>query len=86
MNNSHIKIVDARYLSDYKIELQFGDNTLQQIDFGLFLKNHPHTQHDKYNNLQNFRKFKVEAGNIVWGRNWDLIFDPYKLYKGIDPS
>ncbi|MDR0872878.1 MAG: DUF2442 domain-containing protein [Prevotellaceae bacterium] len=82
----YINIVNADYLGDYKIKLQFNDDVVRQIDFGYFLQNHPHPQHNKYRDLRNFRKFKIDGGNIVWGKNWDLIFNPRKLYEGINPQ
>jgi len=85
-NTTYIRIVNAKYISDYTVELQFDDGTVRQIDFGLFLKNHPHPQHNKYRDLRNFRKFKIDGGNIVWGKNWDLIFNPRKLHEGIHPQ
>jgi len=82
----NIRLVDATYIGDYRVELQFADNVVQQIDFGNFLFKHPHPQHDKYRDLSRFRKFKIERNNLVWGRNWDLAFDLGKLYKGISPQ
>ena len=88
MNNDieNIIIIKATYAGDYKIDLTFADNTVKQIDFGIFLINNPHPQHNKYRQIRNFKKFKIDGGNIVWGRNWDLIFNPRKLYHGINPT
>ena len=30
----------------------------------------------------NFKRFKIENGNIVLGNNWDMIFPVYDLYNG----
>ena len=80
-----IRLLNATWLGDYMVELLFDDNVVRQIDFGNFLHNHPHPQHNKYGKLRNFRKFKIERNNIVWGKNWDLEFDLWKLYQGIFP-
>jgi hypothetical protein len=37
--------------------------------------------YEKYKTIDVFKKFKIENGNIVWGKNWDLIFKIDKLYK-----
>jgi len=79
-------IKSAAYVSDYKVNITFADETEKTIDFGIFLKNYPHPQHNKYLDLRNFKKFKIDGGNIVWGKNWDLIFNPRKLYEGVNPS
>ena len=81
-----IKLVKANYVDDYVVELSFSDGVVRQIDFGKFLYTHPHPQYDKYRDLQNFKKFKIERNNIVWGKNWDLIFDLMDLYKGKSPK
>jgi len=76
------KITKAEYSGGHKVELTFNDAEKRIVDFGIFLKKRPHPQHDKYNNLENFKKFKLENGNIVWGKNWDMIFPPEQLYEG----
>jgi hypothetical protein len=34
----------------------------------------------KYLDVTQFKKFKLEQGNIVWGKNWDMIFTLDSLY------
>jgi len=85
-NDKIIKLVDANYLNNYVVELLFDDGVVQQIDFGHFLHNHPHPQHNKYKELRNFKKFKIERNNLVWGKNWDLEFDLWNLYNGRSPK
>ena len=46
------------------------------------LRRHPHPQYNRYKSEKNFKKFKIENGNIVWGKNWDLIFPIGALYAG----
>jgi len=75
-----MQIVNVKYITEYKIELKFDDNSIQLIDFEPFLRKNPHPQWNKYLKLDNFKKFKIESGNIVWGRNWDLIFPVNQLY------
>ena len=79
---SQIHIEKATYTEGYKVELQFNDKTTQIVDFENFLVKHPHPVYDKYRDIQLFKKFKIESGNIVWGENWDLIFPITQLYKG----
>ena len=77
-----ILVTGATYIHAYKVKIEFSDNTFRVIDFEPFLKENPHPQWDKYNNIDNFKKFKIENGNLVWGRNWDLIFQVSGLYTG----
>jgi hypothetical protein len=77
-----ILVTGASYIQAYKVKIEFSDNTFRVIDFEPFLKENRHPQWDKYNNIDNFKKFKIENGNLVWGRNWDLIFPVSGLYTG----
>ena len=52
------------------------------VDFGNFFETHSHPQYNKYKKVENFKKFKIENGNVVWGKDWDLIFPVSDLYKG----
>lgn len=76
------KVVGAEYLADYKTLISFSDLTQQIIDFGPFLVEHPHPQYNKYLSPNLFKKFKIERGNIVWGKDWDLIFPIDQLHAG----
>ena len=73
-------IQQAVCLSDFLVELEFNDGKIQKVDFRNYLYNHP--QYDKYKKPINFKKFFLDHGNIVWGKNWDLIFPIEKLYNG----
>ena len=77
-----LSIIPAEHLSDYRLQLWFSDGTSQEIDFGPFLLEHPHPQHNKYRHLTNFKRFRIDRGNIVWGRDWDLIFPITQLHQG----
>ncbi|MCL2073731.1 MAG: DUF2442 domain-containing protein [Marinilabiliaceae bacterium] len=84
--NKIIKLINANYIKDYVVELLFDDGIVQQINFANFLYRNPHPQYDKYRDLKYFKQFKIERNNIVWGKNWDLIFDLWDLYKGRQPK
>ncbi len=79
---STIKVTDAEYVSDFKVQITFSDSTRQVINFQDFLDNNPHPQYDKYKNLKHFKNFRIERGNIVWGKDWDLIFPIEQLHSG----
>lgn len=77
-----IHVEKATYIDGYKVAIEFNDKTTQTVDFGSFLTSHPHPGHDKYKDIQLFKQFKIEAGNLDWGKNWDLIFPVSQFYKG----
>ena len=77
-----ISVSRALYIDGYKLEVEFNDNKKHVVDFGNFLNTHSHPQYNKYKKPENFKKFKIENGNIVWGKDWDMIFPVYDLYQG----
>jgi hypothetical protein len=77
-----VSVSKAAYLNGYKLEVEFNDNKKQVVDFGNFLNTHSHPQYNKYKKPENFKKFKIENGNIVWGKDWDMIFPVFDLYQG----
>ena len=77
-----ISIIKAEYIDRLKVKLYFNDDSSRIIDFEDFFSNHSHPQYNKYSKPSAFRKFKVVMGNIIWGKDWDLVFPVYDLYKG----
>ena len=78
-----LTVVDARYLGDLSLEVVFSDGTSRSIDFGPYLQSHPHPQHNRYLQPRFFKRFSIDHGNLVWGKNWDLIFPVEQLYAGV---
>lgn len=72
-----LAIIEAEHAGEHRLRLNFSDGTSQVVDFGPFLQNYPHPQHNKCRRLANFNRFRIERGNVVWGRDWDLIFPIY---------
>ena len=64
------------------MRISFNDATEQVVDFAPFLIANPHPQYNKYLNLELFRTFAIEMGNLVWGNDWDLIFPVEQLHQG----
>jgi len=75
-------IETAEYISGHSVELKFNEGTVKRVDFEVFFNKHPHPQYNKYLKPINFKKFYLDHGNIVWGKNWDLIFPVEQLYTG----
>jgi len=75
-------VLSASYIKGYQVLLSFSDQSWRVIDFEDFLVKNSHPQYDKYRNTVQFRKFKIENGNLVWGKDWDLIFPVEQLYSG----
>ncbi len=78
----NLEVMNATYLDGYRLSIAFNNGKNKVVDFSDFIT-HTHKQAlTKYKDLSNFKKFKVEDGNVVWGRDWDLIFPVHQLYKG----
>lgn len=77
-----LSITKAEDLGNLSVSLTFSDDTVQILDIGDFIRRHPHPQYNKYLNPQKFRQFHIENGNIVWGKNWDLMFPIEQVHAG----
>ena len=75
-------ITNATDEGNLSVRLTFSDHTSQVINVGDFIRHYPHPQYNKYLEQRNFSQFKLEDGNIVWGKNWDLIFPIEQLHRG----
>lgn len=76
-----ISINKASYKSDYKIRLDFSDGTTQIIDFQKFLEESKNPMTNKYLDLKEFRSFRLEYGDLVWG-DFELCFPIWDLHEG----
>lgn len=77
-----ILITKAENAGNLTVSLTFSDNTVQTVDVGDYIRRHPHPQYNKYLDPRKFSRFTLENGNIVWGKNWDMIFPVEQLYAG----
>ena len=75
-------ITKAENRGNLTVSLTFSDNTVRTVDIGDFIRRHPHPQYNKYLDPRKFSRFTIENGNIVWGKNWNLIFPVEHLYAG----
>lgn len=80
--SENLYVIKAEDLGNLKIRIQFSDNSSQMIDIGEFIRQNPHPQYNKYLDPKKFKRFTIENGNVVWGKNWDLIFPVEQLYQG----
>ena len=80
---SRLYITNATNAGNLSVNLWFSDNTMQTVNVGDFIRRHPHPQYNKYLDERKFSHFNIEEGNIVWGKNWDLVFPIEELHAGI---
>jgi len=77
-----LKVVSAKYKNNYIVELVFSDNSKKSVRFASFLRKSMHPVIRSYLKEDRFKKFYIDDGNIVWGKNWDLVFPIEQLYSG----
>ena len=77
-----LAIITAEDAGNLNVCLYFSDDTVQTVDIGGFFRTHPHPQYNKYLDPRKFSRFTIENGNIVWGKNWDLVFPIEQLHAG----
>ena len=77
----YLKIVSADLVSNYRLILLFNDKKKVTVDFEEFLRKSSHSEVQKYLKPSLFKKFKLAAGELMWG-DFDLIFPIQDLYDG----
>jgi len=75
-----ISVEKVNQLSDFKLELEFNDNTRQVIDFYPFLSRSLNPQIRKYLLPEEFSKFEIDEGDLEWN-DYDLCFPVADLYE-----
>jgi hypothetical protein len=79
--NAIVDIKMAEYIGGYKLHLLFTDNMEREVDFESFLSSSSNPMIRKYLNPDDFRKFTVEYGDLIWN-DYDLCFPIADLYEG----
>lgn len=80
--NDRLYITSATSVGNLTVLLRFSDSTTQTINVGEYIRRHPHPQYNKYLDPRRFNRFTIENGNIVWGKNWDIMFPIEDLHAG----
>jgi hypothetical protein len=79
--NTVISILKAEYLGDYIIRFYFSDGVEKTIDFSMFLKNAKNSMTRKYLDKQQFMKFDIYYGDIIWS-DYEMCFPIWDLHEG----
>ena len=82
MTQDRLYITEATDAGDLRICLRFSDDTTQTVNVGDYIRRHPHPQYNRYLQPRHFRRFQLEHGNVVWGKNWDMMFPVEELHSG----
>jgi len=75
-----LAIIAAEYIKDYKIRLVFSGNEERVIDFEPFLKVSINPMTRKFLDMNAFKKFKIEYGDLIWN-DYEMCFPIMDLYE-----
>jgi Protein of unknown function (DUF2442) len=76
-----LEITNAEHVGGYKIRLTFNDGVTRTVDFGPFLMKAHNPDTTDYRDLEKFKTFRLEDGDLMWG-DFQMIFPITDLYKG----
>ncbi len=79
---NRLYVVKAENIGNLSVKLDFSDKFTSIVNVGDFIRKHPHLQYNKYLDEKKFKSFVIDDGNVVWGKNWDLIFPIEELHAG----
>ena len=79
--NAVIEVEKVAYVDGYKLRVKFSDGNERIVDFGPFLENALNPLIRKYLDLDKFKNFTVEYGDLFWN-DYDLCFPIADLYEG----
>ena len=77
----YLEIKEAKYVPRYKVDLRFNDGVRQVVDFAPFLRKATNPMFTKYRRLSEFKAFRVEEGDLIWG-DMEMIFPIADLHRG----
>jgi hypothetical protein len=72
-------IASANYLDHYRLQITYQDGYSIVVDFNKAIQKYAQGDYEKWKKPANFKRFKIDNGHLVWGRNWDLIFPPESI-------
>lgn len=75
-----LDIIRAEYAGGYKIHLWFSDGKNHVVDFEPFLMNTRNPMSTQYRDLEKFRRFRLEYGNLDWNDD-EMCFSVEDLYN-----
>jgi hypothetical protein len=73
-------IIRAEYITGHKVKLKFSDGKERTINFEPVLKQSRNPMTRKFLDLNEFKKFKIEYGDLIWN-DYELCFPIIDLYE-----
>jgi hypothetical protein len=79
-----LNITNARYIDEYRIYIEFSDKRNGEVDLKEFIFTTPIKQFKKLQDIQKFKKFKVNY-TLIWDNDLDLAPE-YLYYKAFEKN
>ena len=76
-------VIEAQYIRDYIIRVHFDDGTVKSVDISQWFKG---PVFDPIRDIDNFRKFVIEAGALTWPTGVDLAPEALYLAKDVQKA
>jgi len=73
LDNDLPKVVTAKHINNYVLDIQFSNGERKEVNFENFLEKSLHPAIKKYLDKEKFAQFEIKNGNVNWN-NYDLIF------------
>lgn len=77
----YLEIIEAIYVTDYKLRLVFNDGKKRVMDFEPFLRQAQNPMLTQYRQLRKFKSFHLHQGDLMWG-DYEMIFPITDLHRG----
>ena len=75
-----MKILEAKYLKDYKIEVSFSNNEVKIVDLKNFIFTSKSPLIAQYKDKKLFKQVMVDNGDLTWGDNGEMDFHCNSVY------
>jgi hypothetical protein len=77
-----IEIKSARYLGEFRIELEFSDDSLRVFDVQAYRRHRNGPLLDALSDESMVKQFYIEAGALCWPNGLELSPESLYQYKG----
>lgn len=61
-----MNIIKVKYLSDYKLEVEFDNKEIRIADFKKFLYGNHSPMTTQFRDIERFKKVYIEYGHLTW--------------------
>lgn len=78
-----MKVVDVKYLGEYKLEIHFSDSVVKNVDLKYFLLSAKNPMTTAFRDIELFKQFKVVHGYLSWG-DGEMDLSAESLYNWKD--